>query len=115
MPLGTLLRTNEQLEAYNSWVSALANLAGVPAAVVWEAWDDPCVGQDTNACPSAVSRGGVETVVAQTGDGFSLPPRTGYTSIAVIPEGMAEGGECGAVFFISSLTPQPAKPEPARM
>ena len=111
--LGAFMNTTEQLNAYNAWVSELANLAGVPPAIVWEAWDDPCppgTGDVQNPCPSDVSRGGVENIVAQTGDGFSVPPRTGYAPIAVGPEGVSEGGDCAGVFFISSLTPVPSDP-----
>jgi hypothetical protein len=57
----------------------------------------------------------VENIVAQTTDGFSQPPRTGYTPIAVLPEGMASAaGECDGVFWIASLTPNPSDPGPAQ-
>ncbi len=110
--LGAMLGTYPQMEAYNAWVSALSNLAGVVPAVVWEAWDDPCPpgsGEVANPCPSGVSRGGVENMVAQATDGFSVPPRTGYAPVAVLPEAV-DAGECANVFFISSLTPVPSDP-----
>ena len=118
LTLGSLIRTSEQLEAYNRWVSTLYTIAGVPPAIVWEAWDDPCPpgsGEVETPCPSALSAGGVENIVAQTTDGFSQPPRTGYTPIAVLPEGMASAaGECDGVFWIASLTPNPSDPGPAQ-
>ncbi|MBK8051290.1 MAG: PPC domain-containing protein [Anaerolineales bacterium] len=109
---GALMKTNEALAAYSAWVSALYNLTGAPPAVVWEAWDDPCppgTGAVANPCPSGVSRGGVENIVANVTDGFSLPAQTGYAPIAVGPEAV-EAGTCDGVFFISSLTPSPSDP-----
>ena len=111
---GALIRTGEQLEAYNAWISLLYNAAGVIPAIVWEAWDDPCPpgsGGVANPCPSAISRGGVEAIVARVSDGFSLPPAIGYAYIGVGPDAFG-GGECGPVFFISSLTPVPSDPLP---
>jgi hypothetical protein len=109
--LGGLIRTSEQLNAYNAWGAALYNVAGVPPAIVWEGWDDPCApgtGDVGNPCATAISRGGVENIVAQTSDGFELPPQVGSTPIAVGPE--AFGLECDGVLFISSLTPAPSDP-----
>lgn len=113
--LGGFIRTAEQLAAYNAWVSALYNLAGVPPAIVWEGWDDPCPpgsGDVDNPCPTALSRGGVENIVANTNDGFAQPAETGYAPVAVGPE--AFGAECNGVFFISSLTPVPSDPGPGQ-
>lgn len=116
--LGELIQTTERLNAYNRWVSALFALAGAPPAIVWEAWDDPCPpgsGDVANPCPSNISAGGVENIVAQTTDSYSLPPRTGYAPIAVLPEGEAgAAGDCDGVFFIASLTPNPSDPGPGQ-
>lgn len=111
---GALIRTGDQLEAYNAWISLLYNAAGVIPSIVWEAWDDPCPpgsGGVPNPCPSSISRGGVEAIVARVSDGFSLPPAIDFAYIGVGPDAFG-GGECGPVFFISSLTPVPSDPLP---
>jgi hypothetical protein len=112
---GGLIRTNEQLAAYNAWISALYNTAGVVPAIVWEAWDDPCPpgsGDVDNPCPSSIALGGVENIVARVSDGFSSPPVIDYAPIGVGPDAVGDGGECWPVFFISSLTPVPSDPLP---
>ena len=112
---GAFLGTYSQLEAYNAWVSALFNVAGVVPAIIWEAWDDPCLGSDgvaLNPCPSAISRGGLYNLVAHTTDGFSLPPRTGYTPILVGPE--AFEADCAHVMFFAELRPNPSDPGPTQ-
>jgi hypothetical protein len=109
MPLGTFLRTAEQLRAYNAWVSFLYNSLGVIPAVVWEAWDDPCPDGE-NPCPSALSRGGVENLVANVSDTFVKPPIYDYTPIDVGPDAV-EPNECGTVLFFSELRPNPPDPE----
>ena len=116
IPLGSFIRTYPQLEAYNAWISELYNTAGVVPAIVWEAWDDPCAlgsGNVQNPCPSSLSRGGVENIVARVTDGFSLPPAIDFAPIGVGPEAFG-GGECAPVFFIASLTPIPSNPGPGQ-
>lgn len=111
--LGTLIRTYEQLNAYNALLTDLFNTWGVIPSVLWEAWDDPCLlpgGGTQNPCESPLSRGGVTNLIGYTTDTFSTPERQGYTPIAVGPEGFES--DCGHVFFISSLTPNPSDPEP---
>jgi hypothetical protein len=112
MPLGTFIRTAEQLRAYNAWVSFLYNTLGVIPAIVWEAWDDPCPGvEPDNPCPSAISRGGVEELPANVTDTFVEPPIFDYTPVDVGPDAV-EPNECGTVLFFSELRPNPADPQP---
>ena len=112
--VGTLLSTYAQLDAYNAWVAALFNVAGVVPAVVWEAWDDPCLTGDgvQSPCESALSRGGLTNIVAQTSDGFSTPSQVGYASILVGPE--AYESDCSHVMFFAELRPNPSDPGPGQ-
>lgn len=107
--LGTLLTTNQQLNAYNALVTALYNTFGISPMVLWEAWDDPCLPGPQNPCDSPLSRGGVTNVVGHVTDGYSAEA-LGYAPIGVGPEGFQAG--CDNVFFISSLTPNPSDPGP---
>lgn len=110
IPIGAFIGTGEQLAVYNAFVSSLWNTLGVIPAIVWESWDDPCPDLETNPCPSGISRGGVENMVANTTDGFARPNETGWHPISVGPEAVQPG--CEDVMFISSMTPSPSDPGP---
>ncbi|MBX2997905.1 MAG: PPC domain-containing protein [Caldilineaceae bacterium] len=113
LPFGSLLRTNEQLRAYNAFIADLYTGFGVIPSTVWEAWDDPCLTADgvQNPCPSAISLGGTENICLNTTDGFALPPTTNCASIAVVPEAVnPEPIECAYVMFIAEALPTPSDP-----
>jgi hypothetical protein len=112
LPLGVLLRSAQQLNAYNAYMSMLYNTFGLVPSILWEAWDDPCLtgqgGPAENPCESGISRGGVTNIVAHTTDGFDKE-RLGFTPISVGPEGFQSN--CADVFFMT-LTPTPSNPGP---